>query len=98
MLNRIGREFMQHSGYSCDDLALGLKRAQEEMDEAAKAVSDPHQCVEEMADVILTLAALCRAAGLDLDTHVYHKHQINLARRWAPHPTIPGAVKHIKPE
>jgi hypothetical protein len=33
---------------------------------------------------------------MDFDGAILAKHNKNLARVWAPHPTIPGAVQHIK--
>lgn len=95
-LNEIGAEFVAHSGLRCTDVRVSLQRTSEELQEAFEAAADPDALVTEMADVVLTLASIAASFNLDLDAAVWNKHQTNLARQWAPHPTLPGCVKHVK--
>lgn len=96
-LNILGQEFNQHSGAQ-PDKGAGLVRAGEELHEAFYAFcsKDDSNLVEELADVVLTLASLAAAHGLDLQGAIERKHAINMERRWQPHPTLLGAVKHVK--
>lgn len=98
-LNKIGRDFVKLSGVNCT-LAQHIARANEEMHELyAEAVAYPPDwaaTAEEMADVIITLAVGAAQLGLDLDAALAAKVEKCMARKWGPHPTIPGAVKHIK--
>lgn len=98
-LNEIGQEFNEHSGASLSRW-MTTERAREELIEAQEAVSwgENEAFLEEMADVVLTIAGGCASNGLDLDAAIERKHAINLHRKWAPHPRIPGAVKHVKGE
>lgn len=90
----IGREFNRHSG-ARPLLATTLARAQLELTEALEA-SEPGHCLEEIADVVLVLAAGCHFAGMDLDTAIKNKHAVNMKRKWEPHPDLPGAVRRVK--
>lgn len=96
-LNEIGREFNEHSGAAAA-IDHGIERAYCELDEAAQACIDgtTEQILMEMADVVLTLASTAASCGLDLDAAITRKHAVNMQRNWAPHTTIPGAVKHVK--
>lgn len=90
-----GREFNRHARVGFPSVAASLSRVQEELDEARLAVSRA-ELEAELADVVLTIASLADAHGLDLDTALVAKHAINMNRLWQPHATIPGAVQHIK--
>ena len=99
-LNEMGEDFVQISGVNCTAFQH-IRRATEEMleatDEAIYQDADlPNNLAEEMADVILTLAAAAAHIGFDLDTAIARKHATNMKRTWRPHPTIPGGVKHVK--
>lgn len=96
-LDWIGKEFNEHSGAKAT-LRGTLDRADLELLEA-KLEADKGNDVTllmEVADIILTLAAGCAAAGLPLNEAVRLKHQINMSRQWEPHPTIEGAVRRVR--
>ena len=93
-LNEIGEMFVELTGCAMGNRD-GLQRVQEELDEAKQATTNAN-LAEEMADVILTLAACAAVWGIDLDEAVQVKHAINMKRKWGPHPSIPGAVKRVK--
>lgn len=96
-LNEMGREFNRHSGAN-PTLPDVVYRAMEEMSELLAEVEADNlgRAADEMADVILTIAGGAALVGIRLDVAIAAKHAINLSRKWGPHPTIPGAVQHIK--
>lgn len=95
MLNAMGKQFVEHSGMGDIARDQGLRRVDEELQEAAGA-QDHYELATELADVVLTVAALAAAWGIDLDSALLNKHYVNMLREWQPHPTIPGAVKRVK--
>ncbi len=94
-LRTYGKSFNRHAGVGFVSREDFIARIREELDEAAKAGTREH-LEEELADVILTIASMADCYGLDVDSAVASKHAVNLRREWGPHPTIKGAVKHVK--
>lgn len=92
-LRTLGKLFNRHAGVGFVSREDFIARIREELDEAANATTREH-LEEELADVILTIASMADCYGLDVDAAVNAKHEVNLARSWGPHPTIPGCVKH----
>ena len=90
----MGREFLTASG-AAPDLVNGLCRVREELAEAFRAESEA-ELFGELVDVVLTIAAVASHHGVDFDAMLAAKHRVNLGRSWEPHPTIPGAVQHVK--
>lgn len=92
-LNAIGREFRKHTGCSAGS-GMSLRRAAEELCEARAEFEGPtldlQALADEMADVILSLAA----SGLDLDAAIARKHARNMGAGWIRNRD--GSVKRVK--
>lgn len=57
-------------------------RVSNEVDELMDAASDPHHFAEELADVIIMSLSVAGHLGIDIDTEVRRKIEINKKRPW----------------
>lgn len=62
-----------------------------ELAELEESPGDPH----EIADLIILACAYAGIYGIDLDTAVREKMEINRKRTWAP-PDENGVISHVK--
>lgn len=96
-LTRLAADFIEHSGLGCPSPAVLVTRVQMELDEARQAISEGKALVaDELADVIICAAVAIVLLGFKPALLVTQKHNVNLRRKWEPHPEVKGAVRHVK--
>lgn len=102
-LRQIASRFVSHSGLNPrtvrhSDLLYSLDRIDEELCEARDAIGslDRKKFAAELADVVISVAVLAYRMEIDLPRAIREKHRINMARKWAPHPTLEGCVQHVR--